>query len=162
MPPGLSQLDERNERLANAIGVCHKLLGSAPRTKLSDLTDLRFCEPSPTVSPTPKAMLPIPKHLVIHVVSMSANRQMGWIYAWWIVAGVANLKAIWNRADVQFIADAMGVLVGSSDLETPVTLAPQSCRPGPAFVWVADVNLGPEPFLKSAHQSSESASFIDL
>lgn len=86
---------------------------------------------------------------IVHIVQMGANKQMIWIYARWIIAAVANMKAVRYFAEVEFVRDPMrslGTFGSFAHLYKSVPMFAFARLPLPAFVWTALVNLFPKPF----------------
>jgi len=51
--------------------------------------------------------LPTLANHVEEVVVLRPREEMGRVYAWWVVAPMANVHPFRNRAEVDFIADTM-------------------------------------------------------
>lgn len=83
-------------------------------------------------------------HRVIQIVLGCADKQMGRIAAWPMVAVVTNVQAFWNWSVSQFIRYAV------RSRETTVVKSKHAIDvllgsfPRPAFVWFTDLNLAPK------------------
>jgi len=79
------------------------------------------------------ARLPPLRHLVIDVVLIRAQKEMGWIYAEPNVALVANVQTTWDWTDKGFVRDAMrGSTKAPPDADFPVTGSICCSDPKPA------------------------------
>ena len=89
---------------------------------------------------------------VPHVVFLAAYEQVSGIAARRIVAAVADVRSIGNRAVRQYPSETMRAdlalrLVGLvADVHRSVTAFGFGAEPRPAIVWLATVNLSPELF----------------
>jgi hypothetical protein len=65
---------------------------------------------------------------------------MAWVHAWRVPAEMIDVKARWDRADRQFIGNAMRPHLCESSIAVSVTVS----GPDPATRWLL-IDLRPEP-----------------
>jgi hypothetical protein len=86
-------------------------------------------------------------HHVVNIVLERTNKQVRRIHARWIVAGMANKHAAWNRTARKFIACAMRHSIGmvrTIHANVSVAIYVAVCGPLPTVGWTALVDLLPE------------------
>jgi len=80
---------------------------------------------------------------IAHVVAYRAKPKMVWVYAWGIVARVADAETAGDGAILHLPRRAMG----SHGTELAISIR-LGTEPRPAFVWSAPVNLRPKALLR--------------
>lgn len=146
MLPGFSGnnfLDKRdgNTELHRNLGLLNVFAGQLPY-----LLDLRFVQLRAWVGRAILTRLAILLVSVIHIVLMSAKKEMGGIHARSMIAGVANFHAFGYGAKVYLPRYALRV---SGHAVNDQAAIPPRCKAGcpiPAFIWVTHINLFPEFF----------------
>lgn len=83
-----------------AIATCKRVLRFSSRVPLTDVPHLLLRQ-SRTWMPFSPVMAFL-SNLVLHVVRDCPKEQVRWLYAWWVIAVMANLHIWWNRSKVQF------------------------------------------------------------
>lgn len=81
---------------------------------------------------------------VMHILLMSARKEMGWVTARRIVASMANLFPLGHGIIVDFIAKNMSAHSLSVHRDSPISFRSSVACPFPAFIWATFIHVFPE------------------
>ena len=85
-------------------------------------------------------------HILQVFLECSKEKVVG-IYAFWIVALMANAHVIWNWPDVQFVGNAMSLsALIATQLDLPIAFAVKCALPLPTIIRAALIYFFPEAF----------------
>lgn len=151
MFPRFSMNDAPDSMIGNAIhfgyvGLWHTLIRNL--ANLSNLIFGHFVHPV-MFSVYSRIILSAPAFLdhIGHVVLVCAQKQMGRIYTFSIVASMANKHTLWNWAACQLIGKPVSASrPGFGNGEVTIPLPVYVARPAPTLVGPAFINVRPETF----------------
>ena len=137
MTPLLPMLNLTDMAVADAVSASNSYTAHAARKVATDVSNARIGELSAGVALSNYMLAAL--NSIGGVVFFAAWKQVRWIHAWRVIAGVAQQHSIGNGADAKLVSNPVRAHRLLVDADGPVAGFEQRARPNPAVAALIDL-----------------------